>query len=488
MGLPLGEAFSLGLPSVAVPSPIKDYSLDLNLCRLFKHKENTMTQVRFVSLPLPELELPAALPELEPALFQARYKQLEQARKTAGLDCLILYGDREHAANMAWLTDFSPRFEEALWVQGEGQPTLIAGNECLSFAQDICKLEANFELYQHFSLPNQPRDRATDLGSVLRKAGLAKGQKVGLVGWKPATFLDVPYWIVQAIQEITGNQPSNATHLLMDPQYGLRSRLEPAMIRFVEYAASITSEGIRNWVFGLKPGITEREAAQHFVSYGQELACHSMVNFGPKIASGLKSPRNRPATVGAYAQGAFGVWGSLTCRAGWLNYGNAAENADKYLELLENYLQTVSTWYSQIKIGAEGGQVVAAADAARADSWDFALNPGHLIHLDEWLSSPFWEGSRVPLQSGMAIQQDIIPVPRQGNAVINMEDGFVLADADLRDELQKLDPAMMKRIATRRQLMQSLGYEISEDILPLSNMAGAFFPFLLEPGIVARFS
>ena len=37
------------------------------------------------------------------------------------------------------------------------------------------------------------------------------------------------------------------------------------------------------------------------------------------------------------------------------------------------------------------------------------LNPGHQIHLDEWVNSPIWPGSTIELRSGMAFQVDIIP-------------------------------------------------------------------------------
>jgi hypothetical protein len=46
---------------------------------------------------------------------------------------------------------------------------------------------------------------------------------------------------------------------------------------------------------------------------------------------------------------------------------------------------------------------------------------------------------------------------------------------------------MMRRCQSRRELMEELGYELHPDILPLSNIAGVFFPYLLEPRYVARF-
>ena len=36
----------------------------------------------------------------------------------AGYDRLVVYADREHSANLSFLTGFDPRFEEALLVVG----------------------------------------------------------------------------------------------------------------------------------------------------------------------------------------------------------------------------------------------------------------------------------------------------------------------------------------------------------------------------------
>jgi hypothetical protein len=47
-------------------------------------------------------------------------------------DALVVYADREHCANVAYLTGFDPRFEEALLLlSSEGRRKLLVGNECL---------------------------------------------------------------------------------------------------------------------------------------------------------------------------------------------------------------------------------------------------------------------------------------------------------------------------------------------------------------------
>ena len=59
---------------------------------------------------------------------------------------------------------------------------------------------------------------------------------------------------------------------------------------------------------------------------------------------------------------------------------------------------------------------------------------------------------------------------------------MVLAGVDLR---AWLEPSLLGRCQKRRAWMRELGYELHEDVLPLSDIAGMCFPFLLEPNWVA---
>ena len=68
------------------------------------------------------------------------------------------------------------------------------------------------------------------------------------------------------------------------------------------------------------------------------------------------------------------------------------------------------------------------------------LNPGHQLHLDEWVNSPIGPGSTVELRSGMTLQSDIIPATGTDYFTTNVEDGVALADATLRDALRARYP------------------------------------------------
>ncbi len=112
------------------------------------------------------------------------------------------------------------------------------------------------------------------------------------------------------------------------------------------------------------------------------------------------------------------------------------------------------------------------------------LNPGHLIGLDEWMSSPIFPGSAVPLSSGMAMQMDVIPA-HPGWGSTRMEDGYVIADGALCEELAARHPNVARRVAARARFMtDTVGMTVPESLLPLADTCGIVAPFLLDPARV----
>ena len=138
-----------------------------------------------------------------------------------------------------------------------------------------------------------------------------------------------------------------------------------------------------------------------------------------------------------------------------------------------------------LRIGTPGGDLARLVDETLPyDVFGIFLNAGHLIHLDEWLSSPIYPGSDVPLHSGMAVQVDVIPASAVYFST-RMEDGVILADASLRRQLETEFPACYARCQKRRAFVQDvLGIELPEEVLPLSNIPALVPPFFLEPTVV----
>ena len=114
--------------------------------------------------------------------------------------------------------------------------------------------------------------------------------------------------------------------------------------------------------------------------------------------------------------------------------------------------------------------------------FNVALNPGHLIHLDEWMNTPIYPGSRERLKSGQAIQLDIIPATGTPYFTSNIEDGIALLDERGRAEFQERYPDAWRRIDARRAFMaETLGIRLNPEVLPFSNLAGYLPPFILSP-------
>src|SRR5262249_18497692 len=90
--------------------------------------------IELAEIALPEFGLPRVEPIIPAATYEARVAAARQRAAAAGHEALLVYADREHFANLAYLTGFDPRFEEALLILlPEGSPTLLVGNECLAY-------------------------------------------------------------------------------------------------------------------------------------------------------------------------------------------------------------------------------------------------------------------------------------------------------------------------------------------------------------------
>ena len=117
-----------------------------------------------------------------------------------------------------------------------------------------------------------------------------------------------------------------------------------------------------------------------------------------------------------------------------------------------------------------------------APFFNLILNPGHLIHLDEWMNTPVYPGSTEVFRSGQAVQCDIIPAVGEPYFTINIEDGVALLDAEGRAAFADRHPAAWARIQQRRAFMADvLGIRLRPEVLPFSNIPAYLPPFLLSP-------
>lgn len=460
-----------------------------------------MKKIRIVEIELPEDKTIDNYVEINALQYQDRLILVRNAMEERKLDFLVIYGDREHFANLHYVTGYDPRFEESILViPKRGTPYLLVGNEGLGY-KDVAKLPVEIVLFQTFGLMGQPRDKSDSLESVLKDTGIEKGSKVGLVGTKyfrekefcsPQYSIDVPSFITDVVRSLAGYENVvNQTDIFMHPERGLRTFLNAEDIAAFESASCIVYSGVRRLLLGLREGISEYEAAALLAYAGfPPLSCHITVGFGKNALLGLSSPSPfRKLELGEYINFGFGVWGANIARAGLAtedekHFPSSASNILQ--ELYFPYFEMMTRWYESLEIGTDGRSVYnAVKEFVENPDNGVSLNPGHLIHNDEWLNSPFYEGSQDVLHSGMAIQCDIISAPKSPLFGVHVEDGLVLADEQLRNELRKKFPNTSARFDSRRDFMkQKLGIEISDEVLPMSDIQACLAPFMMSPGKV----
>jgi hypothetical protein len=440
---------------------------------------------------LPDFGMPVTEPLLPPSIHAERVERLRARMEERGYDRLVVWADREHSANVAYLTGFDPRFEEAVLVVGRsGDPAMLVGNECFASAE-AAPLPLRCLRFQDLSLPAQPRDSSKPLGEILGAEGITAGTHVGVVGWKTYArrdTMEVPAFLVDELRRTTGppGLVENATDLLIDAADGLRVINEVEQLAAFEWAACQTSNGVRKLLAGLQPGTTERQAVRLLDWNGAPLSCHLMLTAGPRARFGLLSPSDRQIDRGDPLTTAFGIWGALNCRAGFVVEDASelpAEIGDYVERLVDPYFSAVVEWYEALHVGQVGGALQAIVDRHLGDAFfGIFLNPGHQLHLDEWVNSPVYPGSTIELRSGMALQCDIIPATGTAYFTTNIEDGLALADESLRAAFAGAYPEAWARIEARRAFMiGTLGIDLHPDVLPFSNLAAHLPPFLLRP-------
>jgi Xaa-Pro aminopeptidase len=441
------------------------------------------------SVTIPDFGVPHARPVIPAEVYENR---VDEAYRRAGADWFVVYADREHLANMAFLTGFDPRFEEALLVLGKDRRrVLVVGNESKSYAVLAGLPGIEMMLCQTFSLMGQTRADKPNLFNVLTEIGMAEGQTIALAGWKYLgreewtgvlpTF-QAPAFIVDTLRMIAGDPAAltDATAVLMDPQDGLRSVVDVHQLAAIEWGAARASAAVLRIVSGIREDDDEFLAASRMGYAGEELSCHVMLasaSAGSPVI-GLRSPIGRVIRRGDGVTTAVGYWGGLSSRAGLFT-----EYDDAFLKTAQSYFAGLVKWYETVDIGVSGGTIFDATVAAlRQGKLDSALNPGHLIGHDEWSHTPMRPGSRETIRSGMAIQVDVIPVPMPDNWALNNEDSVIVADEALQIELERLYPDVHARIEARRAFMRDeIGVHLKETILPTSNIPLCLMPFWLAP-------
>lgn len=446
----------------------------------------------------PERSISTELPDIPCAEYQKRLDLVRAEMEREGFSHVVVYGDREHCMNLRFLTGYDPRFEESLLIVPlKGKPVLLVGNEGLAYAR-IAKPDLDIVLYQHFSLQGQPRGSCQSLAEIFNETGMGSGSKIGVAGYKyiesaefgdPGFVIDAPSYIVDTLRRIGGaDRVLDVTRWFTHPGQGLRIPLTVDEIASYEAVGLMVYRGMKNALGNLRLGVSEIEIAAALGYDGSiPLSYHISVGFGANAELGLGSPTSRRLRPGDFITIGFGVWGANIARTGIAAAG-VAELPEGIGDALEKvykpYARALLAWYRSLRVGVAGGEVYESVRELVEDPFfGVALNAGHQARDEEWINSPIAPGSDYALISGTMLQCDLIVAGTPPYSGIHTEDGLVLADNRLRAELAQKYPAAWERILARRRMMEQLGYELHQDVLPLSDMQGCVAPFLLRPDL-----
>lgn len=455
---------------------------------------NSDTAYTLATVPAPATYPKVPTPVLSDETMKARLNNVLSAMQQQGLSSLVIYADKEHGGNFEYLCGFIPRFEEALLVvSSNGKLTYIMGNENLKLVPHARNGGACLHA-PVFSLPNQPMKHHQSLQNLLATAGVTASQTTGVAGWKlfridpqtdPYSF-DVPAFILDAVRSVAGGKENvvNATDLFIAPENGARCINNANEVAFYEYGANLASSSLMAALDAIAPGKSEKEIGQLLAGDGQQNNVIMIAATGERFAHANLYPSDKIIRHGYKFSLTVGYKGGLSSRAAYVVASEEElpqDVADWLPRLAIPYYHTVVTWLENLHIGMRGGDVYRLVEKTlEQKTWNWHLNPGHLVADEEWLCSPAYPDSNVPLASGMLFQIDIIPsLPGYGGSSI--EDTVALADEALRRDLESQYPQVWQRMVARKKyLADVLNIQVSDDVILLSNTVDYLRPFLLD--------
>jgi len=447
---------------------------------------------------------PLAVAEDPPTIAAAEYeRRMSELLARAGVDWVVVYGDPEHAGNLAYTCGFDPRFEEALLVLGRDVRRLIVGVEGVEYAR-ISPVELESIEVPTFSVMGLDRSRGAALVDALGEVGVRRGDRVGVVGWKSLSRVEwrsatpaicAPAFVVDALREIAGGTERvvDVTDALLDAGSGLRMSSGADQIAYCEWGASRSSAATFNVIHGATVGMSERDLIANMDYRGEPLAHRAVAVTGSNASIILRSPTSRRVALGEAALVLIGYWGGGCGRGGMIAAGeqDLAPSVAGYLEEIAiPYWRTIVAWWETVHVGISGGEVHDRLSAlCEAAGFEPPWGVGHCTDFEDWPNTPLRRGSSDRIPSGMVLVTDIYCALNGPATMTHCQDPVAVADEELRAELAERHPEVWSRIVARREhLREQLGVQVSDDLLPLTAAPAYLAPFWLKPELTLRVS
>ena len=336
------------------------------------------------------------------AKFQARIK-------AAGLDACLVHGTESDFANVRYLTEYWPTFEQAgVFVPAVGDAVLLIGPESWKYAvgRSVVSKIAMMLNYRESAEPDYPGIQLATYPEVVKLAmGRRKLRKLGLVGTAVMTkpTLDAVAAQLPGVEVVAADE-------VFRPLRWIKSENE---LNCHRKAFKVAEKAVQAMLNELKPGMTEFQAIgiaqREIYANGGEYEGHSLYCFGgDRTSNGISRPTaaklrkneiiqiNIGARVGGYSSSiGLPVW-----------FGKIPA---KQLELVKFALRAHKYTIELMKAGADAAGIAKAyTDWGIREGWgDYMLyGPVHGLGIMETESPWIETTSKYKLKENMTYQID----------------------------------------------------------------------------------
>ena len=350
-----------------------------------------------------------AIPSIPREEYFERIKKFQARIKAAKLDACLVHGTESDFANVRYLTEYWPTFEQAgVFVPAEGKPVLLIGPESLKYAQGRSVIPDVLLMlnYRESAEPDYPGIALATYKDVVKLSmGSKKLKKLGLVG---TAVMTLP--TLNAVKEQLPGVEIVAADEVFRPLRWIKSENELACHR---KAFKVAEKAVAAMLKEMKPGMTEFQAIgiaqREIYANGGEYEGHSLYCFGgDRTSNGISRPTqaklkkneiiqlNIGARVGGYSSSiGLPVW-----------FGKLPQ---KQLDLVKFGLDAHNYTFELIKAGAD-----AAGIAKKYTKWgvdqgwgDYMLyGPVHGLGIMETESPWIETTSDYKLKENMTYQVD----------------------------------------------------------------------------------
>ena len=329
--------------------------------------------------------------------------------KAAGLDACLVHGTESDFANVRYLSEYWPTFEQAgVFVPAEGDAVLLIGPESYKYAvgRSVLSKVALMLNYRESAEPDYPGiDLATYPEVVKMAMGNKKLKKLGLVGTAVMT---------KPTLDAVANQLPGVEVVVADDVFReLRWVKSENELNCHRKAFKVAEKAVAAMLNELKPGMTEFQAIgiaqREIYANGGEYEGHSLYCFGgDRTSNGISRPTGAKLKKNEIIQLNIGARvGGYSSSIGIPVYFGKLPK--EQMALVEFGLRAHKYTFELMKAGVEASSIAQDYyDWGCAEGWkDYMLyGPVHGLGIMETESPWIETTSKYKLQENMTYQID----------------------------------------------------------------------------------